>query len=161
MWFEHTWERNSFSRVRELFCQAGTAETLCKPPIVGGAFASVDAWCLHTYNSTACSSIRAEGIQNALELGRVFTLAQGVIGALNLCSVGASMYLCTQILTHAVITESMNDIMNFLLVLPIAGSIGIGAYLWRLKDLTYFDWCAPPLASLCSFDCALGFHSSL
>lgn len=50
------------------------------------------------------------------------------------------MYLCIIILTHSVITESMNDIINFLLILPIAGCVGVGAYVYKLRSLAYFSW---------------------
>lgn len=140
IWFEHNWETSSFYGIRDIFCHDGTAQTLCNAPLGGGSFGSIAGWCEHTYNTTSCVDIRSDAIESAIELGRNFTLAQGIIGILNMVEIGISMYLCTHILTHSVITESMNDIMNFLLVLPIAGCIGIGAFIYPLKDLAYFTW---------------------
>jgi hypothetical protein len=53
------------------------------------------------------------------------------MGIFNVLQIGLSMYICTNILTSSVITQSMNDSMNYLLMLPIGGCCGLGVYtLW-------------------------------
>jgi hypothetical protein len=47
-----------------------------------------------------------------------------------------TIYLCFCILTKAVITESMNDVINYLLVLPIAGCTGMAYYMWDWQSYT-------------------------
>ena len=121
IWFKHDWETNAFAGIRQVFCSEG-ANTLCAVPLYGGSYGSQSSWCLHNYNSTACTSIRDDAIHFALERGKSLTLSQGLIGTVVMFEIGFSMYLCTRILTHSVITESMNDIINVLLILPIAGN---------------------------------------
>ena len=53
-----------------------------------------------------------------------------------------TIYLCFKILTKEVIQESMNDVINFLLGLPIAGAVGISVGMWTWTaygDISY-DW---------------------
>jgi hypothetical protein len=53
------------------------------------------------------------------------------MGIFNVLQIGLSMYICTTILTSSVITQSMNDSINYLLMFPIAGCSGLGFYtLW-------------------------------
>lgn len=49
-------------------------------------------------------------------------------------------------LTRSVITESMNDVINYLLVLPICGCAGLAWYLWDWQYYTHLPyWWAPKL----------------
>jgi hypothetical protein len=53
------------------------------------------------------------------------------MGIINICQIALSMYICTNILTSSVITKSMNDTINYLLMLPITACAGLGVYtLW-------------------------------
>lgn len=53
------------------------------------------------------------------------------MGIINIFQIGLSMYICTNILTSTVITQSMNDSINYLLMLPIGACSGLGFYtLW-------------------------------
>lgn len=77
----------------------------------------------------------------ALLWGRQVTLAQGVVGVINIVLITSSLYLCYRILTSPVITQSMNDIINYLLLIPIGGCAGIGSYLNWMNDnekIAYF-----------------------
>ena len=47
------------------------------------------------------------------------------------------MYLCYYILSAQVITKSMNEIMNYLLMLPIAAGAGVTYYTWWMRDLSW------------------------
>jgi hypothetical protein len=141
VYFRHRWEMPAFLLVREIFCAPETASTKCLAPISGGiAFDNVDEWCIAMYNSTDCSNIRREAETAALLWGRQITLAQGIVGIINILEIASSLYLCYRILTLPVITQSMNDVINYLLLIPIGGCAGMGAYLsWmRNSEIAYF-----------------------
>ena len=63
------------------------------------------------------------------------TLIQAVASVFVLAIILMTIYLCFRILTKAVITESMNDIINYLLLLPIAGCSGMAYY---MRDWQYY-----------------------
>jgi hypothetical protein len=59
VWVKHWWATPSMAWFRELFCQGGTANTLCAAPTLGGKYYdSTDEWCLSLYNSTDCQTLR-------------------------------------------------------------------------------------------------------
>ena len=64
-------------------------------------------------------------------------LIQGCIGMTNCVQIGLTMFLCYHILSAQVITKSMNDSMNYLLMLPIAGCVAITWYSWWMRDLIW------------------------
>jgi hypothetical protein len=70
-------------------------------------------------------------------VSRTLILIQGCVGIFNCFQIGVCMYLCYHILSAQVITKSMNDTMNYLLVLPIAGCAGITGYTWWMRDLAW------------------------
>ena len=142
VYFRHRWEFNYFSEVRVLFCAPGTSMSKCRAPLGGGMdFESVDDWCRYYYNSTDCQNIRDEAESNALLWGEQITLSEGIVGIMNLVMIFASLYLCYRILTSPVITQSMNDIISYLLLIPIGGCAGMGAYLsWMAGSDIDYDW---------------------
>merc|ERR1711871_220886 len=130
VYFRHRWEFNYFSEVRKLFCAPGTSDSKCMAPLGGGRdFESVTDCCLANFNSTDCQSIRDTAESNALLWGEQITLSEGIVGTLNLVMIFASLYLCYRILTSPVITQSMNDIISYLLLIPIGGCASMGIYL--------------------------------
>ena len=142
VYFRHRWEFKHFEEVRRLFCDAGTAEGKCKAPLAGGLdFENVDDWCMFHFNSTDCSSIRARAEAEALNWGEQITLAEGIVGTVNVTMIAASLFLCYRILTLPVITQSMNDIISYLLLIPIGGCAGMGVYLnWMNGSDIDYDW---------------------
>ena len=142
VYFRHRWEFNYFSEVRKLFCAPGTSDSKCMAPLGGGRdFESVTDWCLANFNSTDCQSIRDTAESNALLWGEQITLSEGIVGTLNLVMIFASLYLCYRILTSPVITQSMNDIISYLLLIPIGGCAGMGIYLsWMAGSDIDYDW---------------------
>jgi hypothetical protein len=60
------------------------------------------------------------------------------------------MYLCFYILSAPVITKSMNETMNYLLILPIAGGAGVTWYTWWMRDLDWdLNWIPDAFLLLC------------
>jgi hypothetical protein len=146
-WFLHEWAESGFQRIRDRFC-ASTANSKCAPPILG-IDGSVDKWCQVNYNATDCYAIRQSALNDAVNYGQVLTLIQGSVCIVILLLIGLSIYICQTIITAPVITQSMNDVINYLLLLPIAGSIGISVYLWWIKDYAIqYSWIAIFFAAL-------------
>jgi hypothetical protein len=140
-YFKHRWQEGAFYAVRQLFCAPHTGDSLCIAPILGGPlYDGVDEWCQDQWNSTDCWSIRAAAEEKALQWGRRIILAEGIVSLINLCEIGASLFLCYRILTSPVIGQSMNDVINYLQIIPIAGCAGISSYLSWMKstDIAYF-----------------------
>ena len=60
------------------------------------------------------------------------------------------MYLCYHILSAQVITKSMNDTMNYLLMLPIFSMAGMTWYTWWMRDLSWdLYWVPDAFLLLC------------
>ena len=149
IYFDHRWDQQPFRVVRKIFCP-DTFDTKCLAPILGGQdFDTVDDWCMFNYNATDCYSIRQTAQTEALTWGKQLTLIQASVCLLNIVQILGSVFLCVRILTAPVITQSMNDVINYLLLLPIGGCAGTGAYIWwmRSKNIPY-NW-------LCEFFIAM------
>ena len=128
--------------MRRLFCASNTADNKCRAPILGNypEFNNVDEWCIGLYNATDCNAIREDAMTQALKLGQTIILVQGVVSVVNMCEIVASLFLCWRILTSPVITQSMNDIINYLQLVPIGGCAGMASYLsWMQQtEIAYF-----------------------
>lgn len=109
----------------------GTAQTLCVAPVHGGKlYNSTISWCLDNFGATDCEHIRGSAIKAAVKWGTLSMLVEGIIC---ICSIGLiliSLYFCVKILTSTVITQSMNDIMNFLLIIPTVACGLVSRNLW-------------------------------
>jgi hypothetical protein len=136
-WFTHSWSEPSFEGVRSFFCLPdGTTNTKCNVPYNDRGS---DSWCKVNYNATDCSHIRDDAIRRAVNFGRLLTLIVASVALVNIVIILITIYICYRILTREVITQSMNDIINYLLLLPMAGCIGLSIYLWPLgKVFLYF-----------------------
>jgi len=141
-YFNHRWELAPFDEVRRLFCPSNTANTKCIAPILGNypEYNNVNEWCLGLYNATDCWDIRSVAEARALTWSRNIILAEGIVAIINLAEIAASLFLCYRILTSPVITQSMNDIINYLQLIPIGGCAGISSYLsWmQSTNIAYF-----------------------
>lgn len=81
---------------------------------------------------------------------RTLILIQGIIGIANCVQIGVSMFLCYRILSAQVITKSMNEIMNYLLILPIAGGVAVTLYTWWMRDLRWdINWVPEAFLLVC------------
>ena len=140
VYFRHQWEHRTFLEIRKFFCDGNTADNKCISPILGGPdYDTVDAWCLGEHGSLDCASIREEAVNEAIVWSKLLTLVEATVCALNCVEIVFSMWLCFKILTLPVIHESMNDVINYLLAIPIAACVGLAFYLWwmREQDLEY------------------------
>ena len=61
---------------------------------------------------------------------RLLTISQASVAALNVVQIVGSIYLSYRILTGPIISQSMNEFINYLLILPIAVCLGLADYLW-------------------------------
>jgi hypothetical protein len=130
VWIEHQWAEPGFLRVRELFCQpTDTVSTKCAAP-VNGINNSITIWCEYYFDANDCDYVRASAIDRAVNYTTVLTIIQGCISIVILLLIGWSMYICLTIVTSPVITQSMNDVINYLLLLPIIGSAVVASKLW-------------------------------
>lgn len=133
----HYWQNKSFDSIRIYFCDPkDTYDGKCKAPIDVG---SVTNWCEKNFDATDCQSIRNKAVSTALTLSQSLTLAMGLIGIFDLAFMLISIYLCFKILTAPVITASMNDVINYLLLLPMCGCLGMAIYLGQLSLIPYYS----------------------
>ncbi len=144
MWFTHSWSNDSFAGVRQLFCNpVSSADSYCAAPIGGGYnYSTVTDWCIGEYNSTVCEGIQSTSINDAVTFGQSLAIIQAIISCGILFIILLSMYVCFRVLTKEVITESMNDVINYLLFVPLAGCIGIyiGMRTWSDYGGVKFVW---------------------
>lgn len=153
IWFKHSWELPNFLEVRKIFCNPpDTADNKCIAPLNGDFLVvtddyflnnnySVTSWCIKNFNATDCEEIRDSAINRAVEFGGTIITAQSTVGLVDLIILVWSIYISHQILTAPVITQSMMDVINYLLVLPIAGCLILTIYFWWIQDLPLtFNW---------------------
>lgn len=141
-WFIHAWDQDTFLEVRSLFCEEGTSLTKCSAPSSAASFNTtyMSEWCDSMYSTTDCTTIRETAIESAVSWGRQLAIVIAALSILALLVITLSIYVCTKILSANVITESMNDIVNYILFLPIGGCIGVAIYLadWiNYKNIPY------------------------
>lgn len=138
IWLKHSWQKNSFNEMREYFClPKETAVGKCIAPINVG---SVTQWCMEKFNNhTDCQDIRDRAISAAETFAQSVTLSLGLVVIINLLLIFLSIYMCFKILTAPVITQSMNDVINYLLILPMCGCIGLAIYLGQYSVLPYYS----------------------
>ena len=140
IWVRHTWEEPVFSWLRERYCRPqSTASGKCLSPIVQ----NVTDWCIARYNSPDCATIRQEAVVRTESMLQSLALSLGLVEIVTIVLIFLSIYMCFKILTPPVITQSMNDIMNYLLLLPMAACIGLSWYLLQFgSHLPSFEFLA-------------------
>ena len=99
-------------------------------PIDPANYASTTDWCLAKYSAVDCISIRNNAEKSATYWGTLFLTIEAIVCLSNIGLILCSLYLCYRILTPPVITQSMNDIMNFLLILPVIACGLVARYIW-------------------------------
>jgi hypothetical protein len=138
IYFDHWWSSSSFRGIRQLFCNPTSyANSLCAVPYkYASNQQSVNSWCLSTYNSTDCYDVYNQAFSTSLRTASSLILIQTIISVINLGIILATIFIVFRMLTGPVIAESMNDIVNYLLVLPIGAGFGMAYYLWNWQHLT-------------------------
>ena len=138
VWFTHQWELPNFWGIHDIFCGKyssfdETAEQgilKCRAPLQG-----TEAWCIENFDGdTNCSEVRENAIAEAVLWGENLTLVQGIVCIADLVLIGWCLFLCYRIMKEQVIVKSMNDVINYLLLLPIAACAGLSYYMWWLRD---------------------------
>lgn len=140
VWFNHQWEQPNFSGLHDLFCTkfitAGAgpdnvnAVAMCAAPLQ-----NTDAWCAANFDGdTRCKDYREAAILEAVQWGSFLTLIQGIICIADLVLICGCLFLCFKIMKEQVITQSMNEVINYLLLLPIGACAGLAYYMWWLRD---------------------------
>ena len=149
IWFKHQWETPDFHPLRLAFCDPrSTASTKCVAPVFdeprefgGVTYNSTLAWCEGTFNATDCAEIRSDAIDLAVDYGTSLILTNTVIGIFGILLMATSIYISVEILTHPVITQSMLEIMNYLLIIPVASCIGQTIGFWWIRSMPFrFTW---------------------
>lgn len=144
LFLQHGWQGNSFQGLRELFCNPSyTASNKCLAPLSGNQlYPTTDAWCLHYYNATDCSMIRSQAISDATRWASRLAFIQAFISIFSLVTICLILYMCYRMLTAAVVTQSMNDIINYLLIIPIGGCAAFAWYMtaWLQYGKVPYRW---------------------
>jgi len=132
--FKHQWTDNSFAGIRKNSCSPrDTANTLCNVPYAPTD--EINQLCLSMYNSTDCQRIRDSALAASVEYSGQLILAQSLAGVVIILILSYALYTAFHILTTRVFTQSMNDNINYLLLIPIASCAAIGAYYWWMTAL--------------------------
>ena len=148
IWFKHQWDKPDFIDVRRLFCEpSSTADNRCIAPTDAdvqagwGDMNTTTQWCQYYYNSTDCERIRDGAINKAVDWGTSLILTNTIIGVFGLALMVVSIYISVEILTHPVITQSMLDVINYFLIIPIASCIGQTVGFWWIQGLSIkYTW---------------------
>lgn len=132
VYFLHQWTEPNFSKIRDLFCHE-YSDTKCLVPlsITTNLEAVNNTYCDY---QTDCVTVRDSAINQAIKYGTELTISQASLCLLVLLLLGWAMYTCQFIVTSAVITQSMNDYINYLLLLSIGSSAGLAYYMWWLNE---------------------------
>lgn len=169
IWFKHNWELPSFLRLRQIFCPPHTANNKCIAPLTGDSiileddiFLSDDdnsnytiaSWCMHNYNASDCEQIRNESLNEAIDWGTRVIAGQSGIGLALILLISFSIYYSYILLTSTVITQSMLDVINYFLLLPIAGCVLLAVYFWWIQDVDLLlNWFPILFLVLALFQC--------
>uniref|UniRef100_A0A7S2EB04 Uncharacterized protein n=2 Tax=Ditylum brightwellii TaxID=49249 RepID=A0A7S2EB04_9STRA len=127
VWINHWWHVGAMEWVRELFCPAGTANSKCMVPIMGGAnFTSEEEWCQFFHNDTDCEDIREDAQAEAGALGVVFYTANLIWAILLILLLLMTMNVLQGIITPPIVQASKAANIPAWLTLPIAGCLSLG-----------------------------------
>lgn len=160
IYLKHQWERTDFKNLRTIFCDpSSTADDKCIAPLAGGdvirqsetenqTFETTLDWCQAIYNATDCEQIRDDAIDDAVEWGTSLIIAESIIGLVSLLLIALAIYISVEILTAPVITQSMLDVINYLLVLPIAACAAQTWGFWWIDTLQGLEYTWLPLLYL-------------
>ncbi len=81
-------------------------------------------------------TIRDDALHSAVSYSEKLILAQSLTGIVTIIALCYALYTAFTILTKRVFTQSMNDNINYLLLIPIALCASMGGYCWWM---TYLD----------------------
>ena len=135
MWFKHQWEMDNFVNMRQLFCEVYTDEDpnaveKCGAPLSWRPLVHEQIQYHGLWRFSRQGHIRGSGLLPHPESSPGHHLRHFC----GLCSIVVA--LCHRIITDEVLTKSMNEFMNVLLLIPVATCGGLAFYLWWLNDYT-------------------------
>lgn len=124
------WLRAELSWFRSYFCPVGTANSLCKVPIGGGAdFSSEMDWCIYNYNATNCGEIR-NNAQTDMEVTLLtYYGALGGWGCILLFLMLLMMNSLERIISKPIVQKSRETNVPAWLTLPTLGNGLVGSVL--------------------------------
>lgn len=163
--FKHLWTNDNFSNIRRSSCKpSSTANTLCNIPFYDTSV-DINALCQQAYNSTSCQQIRDHALSAAVSYSGELILAQSLAGVTTIISLIYALFTAYSILTKRVFTQSMNDNINYLLLIPIALCAAMGGYCWWMSYLdssfqfTYYPSMFVALACAQAVALPFGIHA--
>lgn len=159
--FRHSWPTTGFTSIRKFTCSPeSSADSLCAVPypfpypFPVPIYNSVDEWCFGSFsnntqyeefnitrgNAGICNRIYTQAFNTATSTSKTAILVISIICTITACIIIIALYLCFHILTAPIIYESMNDIINYMLILPVVGCLVVAWYMWEWQyytDLPY------------------------
>ena len=121
-------------------------------------YQNINEWCVGTFGNSSqyasfnithnpgiCNSIYTNAITEATTQAQTSILVISIICVVTSVIIIAAQYLCYYIITAPILSESMNDIINYLLVLPVACCFLMAWYLWDWQSYVNFPSFVSPL----------------
>eukprot|EP00978_Attheya_sp_CCMP212_P004547 scaffold9919_cov55-Attheya_sp.AAC.1 len=130
VWVKHWWATPSMAWFRELFCQRGTANTLCAAPTLGGKdYDSTDEWCLSIYNSTACQTLRDSAQLEMRTSTYIFFTINAICGLFLIVLLLLTLNVLGGVISTPIVQRSKESNVPAWLTLPTVGCLCGGAIL--------------------------------
>lgn len=123
----HQWGHANFSGLRRRFCQPGTFDNKCMPPIsVANEPSKLSEWCQLEFQSTDCASIFMAAFSDACEYLDSLTNLTGALAISAVFFMGVCMMACVRIITVPVMMQSLVALIHFIQLIPALVGIILG-----------------------------------
>jgi hypothetical protein len=128
VWVVHWWTEEQFSWFREMFCPAGTADSLCVVPLDGGpGHESELEWCLDLYESTNCTEIRDEAQQDTVFWLSIFYTSLATWGCIFMFLLYLVISTLERIISKPIVQKSRETNLPGWLTFPTVATALVGA----------------------------------
>lgn len=137
---KHWWDDPLFKSIRDLFCEADTADGKCMVPIRGGSiYDDETAWCVAEHNGDAdCVAIRDDAQNRYNVASKLLFTANGIWAALLLVLVWVIINLLQAVITLPIVIRSKEGNIPLWLTVPIVGCYAAG-FLLVASDTSVVD----------------------
>lgn len=130
-WIRHRWDSGTLRHLRRMFCPRldgrETYNKECAAPLYGGFnYSSTAEWCEATLNSTECSWVQNKALDDCFNFASMLFDFIGATATVDILLCLVCLKLTYHIVTTSVIFKSMNDLINYMMVLPATGTIILG-----------------------------------
>uniref|UniRef100_A0A7S2R9T0 Tetraspanin n=1 Tax=Rhizochromulina marina TaxID=1034831 RepID=A0A7S2R9T0_9STRA len=132
-WIKHRWDTPEMSSVRRSFCKPrSVSDTKCAvyPPSLPFKYNitdyTVDEWCEDFWNATDCRLIYIEATDQVTVFAEQALTATATASAVEILLLFFSLYLAYRIVTMSIITKSMNELINYFMILPAIAILLVG-----------------------------------